>query len=50
MLDNLLSNAIDASGEGSTVTVVARAAELHVIDEGPGLSAEQRLRAFDSNT
>lgn len=47
VLDNLLSNAIDASGDGTTVTVSARGTELHVIDEGPGLSTEQRLRAFD---
>jgi len=47
VLDNLLSNAIDASRQGATVTVEARAPELHVIDEGPGLSAEQRVRAFD---
>lgn len=47
VLDNLLSNAIDASTQGATVTVEARAPELHVIDEGPGLSAEQRVRAFD---
>lgn len=47
VLDNLLSNAIDASGDGTTVTVSAHGTELHVIDEGPGLSTEQRLRAFD---
>jgi signal transduction histidine kinase len=47
VLDNLLSNAIDASGDGTTVMVAAHGTELHVIDEGPGLSAEQRLRAFD---
>jgi signal transduction histidine kinase len=47
VLDNLLSNAIDASRDGTTVTVAVRGTELHVIDEGPGLSADQRLRAFD---
>ncbi len=47
VLDNLLSNAIDASSQGATVTVEARAPELHVIDQGRGLSSEQRVRAFD---
>ena len=47
VLDNLLSNAIDASGQGATVTIEAHAPELHVIDEGPGLTSEQRVRAFD---
>ena len=47
VLDNLLANAIDASPAGSTVTVAASRDELHVSDEGPGLSGEQRARAFD---
>ena len=47
VLDNLLANAIDASPAGSTVTVAASGGALHVEDEGPGLSAEQRVRAFD---
>ena len=47
VLDNLLANAIDASPAGSTVTVAASGGALHVVDEGPGLSAEQRVRAFD---
>ena len=51
VLDNLLSNALEVAPHGSTVTVSARAAgawaELHVRDEGPGLTAEQRARAFD---
>jgi len=51
VLDNLLANAIDASPGGATVTVSTRSAngwvELHVIDEGPGLSEEERDRAFD---
>ena len=47
VLDNLLSNALDAAPVGSTIVVSAQGPELHVIDEGPGLTAEQRERAFD---
>ncbi len=51
VLDNLLSNALDASQAGGTVTMSAYAVspwvELHLSDEGPGLTAEQRERAFD---
>jgi signal transduction histidine kinase len=51
VLDNLIANALEVSPSGSTVTLSARSSppwvELHVIDEGPGLSAEQRERAFD---
>ena len=47
MLDNLVENALEASPPGGTVTVTAAGSELRVRDEGPGLSAEQRERAFD---
>ncbi len=47
VLDNLLSNALDASPAGSAITVTAKGGELHVVDEGAGLSREQRERAFD---
>ncbi|HZR91975.1 MAG TPA: ATP-binding protein [Gaiellaceae bacterium] len=51
VLDNLLSNAIGVSPAGTAVTVVARrdaaAVEVRVVDEGPGMTAEQRARAFD---
>ena len=48
VLDNLLSNAIDASPRDAQIVVAVRGwAELHVVDEGPGLTAEQRARAFD---
>lgn len=51
VLDNLLSNALDASPAGGQVTVSAvaqgSAVELRVSDTGPGLSAEQKARAFD---
>ncbi len=51
IIDNLVDNALDASPHGSTlrVTVVPGLdnAELHVTDEGPGLSDEDRRHAFD---
>jgi signal transduction histidine kinase len=51
VLDNLLSNALDASPAASDVTVSVATSgaivELRVRDRGPGLSAEQRARAFD---
>jgi len=51
VLDNLLANAIDASPVGATITVSTRAddgwVELHVTDEGHGLSESERSRAFD---
>jgi signal transduction histidine kinase len=51
VLDNLLANALAVAPVGSTVAVrvVAEhdAVEVHVVDEGPGLDAEGRERAFD---
>ncbi|MEV7084872.1 HAMP domain-containing sensor histidine kinase [Streptomyces sp. NPDC093085] len=51
ILDNLLSNSLRVAPAGSTVTVFRRlsgiSAELHVADQGPGMTAEQRRRAFD---
>lgn len=51
VLDNLVENAVEASPRGGTVTLEARAAapwvELRVRDEGPGMSTEERERAFD---
>jgi len=51
VLDNLLANAIDASPLGTTITVSTRSVngwvELHVTDEGRGLSETERIRAFD---
>jgi signal transduction histidine kinase len=47
-VDNLLANALAAS---ETVSVSASArdswVELHVVDRGAGMSAEERDRAFD---
>jgi signal transduction histidine kinase len=51
VLDNLLSNAIAVSPAGSKVRVVMAGREgwavLHIQDEGPGLSPEDRALAFD---
>jgi signal transduction histidine kinase len=52
ILDNLLANAVDASPQGGRICVRLAASEpgsieLHVIDEGPGMSSEDRRRAFD---
>ena len=51
VLDNLLDNALEVSSAGSTVRlgVVATPAgpSLHVVDEGPGMTPDQRERAFD---
>jgi len=50
VLDNLLANALEVSPPRSWITVSATHAgdwvELHVVDEGPGMSAEERARAF----
>lgn len=52
ILDNLLANALRGAPTGSTLTIDRRhaadgPAELHVIDQGPGMNAADRTRAFD---
>ena len=51
VLDNLISNALAVSPRGSVLRIEAAVAgdgvELHVVDEGPGMTPEQRARAFD---
>jgi signal transduction histidine kinase len=51
ILDNLISNAADASPSATTITVaVGRRGdrwEIHVRDQGPGLTPVERARAFD---
>ena len=53
VLDNLLANAFDAAPPGTRVVLKAAPAptagwvELHVLDHGPGLSEDDRERAFD---
>jgi signal transduction histidine kinase len=50
-LDNLIANAIAVAPAGSAITLAAHRAggmvELHVIDQGPGMTETQRRRAFD---
>ncbi len=50
ILDNLISNGLDAAPPDTTITVRADSrdgtVELHVIDQGPGMSAEDRRLAF----
>lgn len=51
IIDNYIDNALAVSGPGSrlTIRVVPSGIEttVHVLDEGPGLSPEECLRAFD---
>ncbi|WP_030410996.1 ATP-binding protein, partial [Streptomyces sp. NRRL S-1448] len=54
IIDNLLSNALRVSSPDTTITLATAWAdgapatvELHVIDQGPGMTEEQRRRAFD---
>ncbi len=50
-LDNLLANAFEVSPAHSSITISAAIdgdrIELHVIDEGRGLTMDERARAFD---
>jgi signal transduction histidine kinase len=51
VLDNLLANALAVSPAAGMISVgggrSGQFAELHVVDEGPGMTEEQRARAFD---
>jgi signal transduction histidine kinase len=51
VIDNLLSNAFDAAPQKTTVAIAVRReqpwVELLVRDRGPGMTAEQRVHAFD---
>ncbi|MGP4000652.1 ATP-binding protein [Streptomyces sp. 8N706] len=51
IIDNLLANALRHSPPATTITlattVTHQAVELHVIDQGPGMSEAERRRAFD---
>ncbi len=52
ILDNLIANAIDALDAGGHIEVwleprTGSEIVLHVVDDGPGMSPEERARAFD---
>ena len=53
IIDNLIDNALVVSPVGSTIDVTITplstvdAVDLHVLDEGPGMSPEDYARAFD---
>lgn len=51
ILDNLITNALDALSDGGHITISADSdgamTDLHVSDDGPGMSGEQRSRAFE---
>ncbi|MFE5752849.1 sensor histidine kinase [Streptomyces massasporeus] len=51
MLDNVLSNALEVSPDGGTITVRVEprgdVAGVSVLDEGPGMSDTEKSRAFD---
>ena len=49
VVDNLLANALDVAPRGSTVTVAVdpEGPYLIVRDQGPGMSEEEKRRAFD---
>jgi signal transduction histidine kinase len=51
ILDNVLSNALAVSPDGATITVDVQAGGDHVVlevrDEGPGMTAAEKARAFD---
>ncbi|MEU1335834.1 HAMP domain-containing sensor histidine kinase [Streptomyces sp. NPDC090075] len=51
VLDNVLSNALEVSPDGGTITVRADAGPdevtLSVLDEGPGMTDAEKSRAFD---
>ena len=50
-LDNLIENAVEASAPGGRIVLEAKEVplwvELRVRDDGPGLTREERERAFD---
>ncbi|MFI2200441.1 sensor histidine kinase [Streptomyces sp. NPDC020192] len=48
IIDNLIANALRVSPPGTTITLHrVPGAELHVIDQGPGMTESDRARAFD---
>ncbi|MFF9125166.1 sensor histidine kinase [Streptomyces sp. NPDC014889] len=48
IIDNLVANALRVSPPGTTITLHrTQGAELHIIDQGPGMTEADRARAFD---
>jgi signal transduction histidine kinase len=51
ILDNVLANALDATPAGRAINLRLERSPhhvtVHVVDQGPGMTAEQRARAFD---
>ena len=51
VLDNLIANAVDVSPADGVIRLTATRAgegvEVHVVDEGPGMTPERRATAFD---
>lgn len=51
VIDNLLANALDVSPGGGTISLscgrTGQSAEAHVVDQGPGMTEDERSRAFD---
>jgi signal transduction histidine kinase len=51
VLDNLIDNAVEVTPPGRQVQLVVHnggpTVEVHVVDQGPGMTAEERRRAFD---
>ncbi len=51
ILDNLIANALEVSTAGAHISIVACRAgiftDLHIIDEGPGMTDVQRAHAFE---
>jgi len=51
IVDNLIDNALEVSPPGGSIVVAVRpvghAVEIHVVDDGPGLSEADRVAAFD---
>ena len=48
IIDNLLANALRVSPPGTNITLHRiPGTELHIVDQGPGMSATDRERAFD---
>jgi signal transduction histidine kinase len=50
-VDNLVSNALEVTPAGASIVLAVTATrgsvEVHVVDHGPGLTADERARAFD---